>query len=225
MKKRIFTSLSELQQKSLGHIGMLSYQYSNLCVKADGSSLLSIEMEEDGISYHIEDLAHIIMHTEEGDDDKIDLIPKNGDDDIPMLSKGVMEAHPEFIQSVEEMEDENHMLRLTMPQVNDDRKKVLEDAVNLFHDECKAKMESVNTFYTTAIEVQLAGETKEVIDEVNENVKTIKDEFAKIREQYHTDKLQELEDAYRRYIASTEQSVAGSSTDGTPSKLGQSLKM
>jgi len=225
MKKRILTSLSELQQKSLGHIGMLSYQYSNLCVKADGSSLLSIEMEEDEISYHVEDLAYIIMHTEEGDDDKIDLIPKNGDDDIPLLSKGVIEAHPEFIQSVEEMEDENHLLRLTMPVVNDDRKKVLEDAINLFHDECKAKMESINAFYTTAIEVQLAGETKEVIDEVNENVKTIKDEFAKIREQYYTDKLQELEDAYRRYVAGTEQSAAGSSGDGTSVKLGQSLKM
>lgn len=221
MKKSILTSLSELQQKSLGHIGMLSYQYSNICVKADGCSLLAIEMEEDGISYHVEDLAHIIVHTDEGDDDKIDLIPKGGDDDIPLLAQGVLEAHPEFIQSVEEMEDQNHLLRLTMPEVNDDRKKVLEDAVNLCHDECQAKLDALNTFYTAAIEAQIVGETKEVIDEVNENVKNLKDEFSKIREQYKADKLKEVEDAWQRYLARTEQNVAGAPS----AKLGQSLKM
>jgi len=225
MKKGILTSISELQQKSMGHIGMLSYQYSNLCIKADGCSLLGIEFDEDGITSHVEDVAHVIMHPEEENEDKMDLIPKNGDDDIGMLARGVAEVHPEFIQSVEEMEDENHFLRLTMPEVNDDRRKVLEDAINLCHDECKARLDALNVFYTAAVEVHLAGEPADVVKEVNENLKAVKDEFAKIREQYKSDKLKELEEAHKRYLAGTEQMVTDHPEGGHPSKLGQSLKM
>lgn len=228
MKRSISSALTQHQQKSIGHIGVLSYQYSNLCIKADGCSLLGMEIEDDDYTYHIEDLAHVKMHTQEGDDDKIDLIPKNGDDDIEVLSKSVMDVHPEFIQSIEEVENGNglHMLRLTMPEVNDDRKDVLEDAINVCYDECKAKLDALNTYYTGIIDAQLVGETKEVIDEVTGNMNTVKDKIQEIIDKYKEDKLKELEDGYQRWLNKNTQEEESDPWDGIDGKkTGKILKM
>lgn len=226
MKRSISNALTQYQQKSIGHIGVLSYQYSNLCIKAEGSSLLGMEMDEDDVIYHIEDLAHVKVHDQEGDNDKIDLIPKNGDEDIEMLSRSVSDVHPEFIQSVEEVENGGglHMLRLTMPEVNDDRKDVLEDAINACYDECKTKLDAVNTYYTGVIDAQLVGETKQVIDEVTGNMKTVKEKIQEIVDQFKADKLKELEDAYQRWLSKeADNSDLSEGIDGK--QTGKILKM
>jgi len=220
--------MTQHQQKCMGHVGVLSYQYSNLCIKADGCSLLGVEIDEDDYTYHIEDKAYVKIHDKEGDDDKIDLIPKNGDDDISLISKSVSAIHPEFVQSVEEIENVEglHILRLTMPEVNDDRKDVLEDAINLCYDECKTKLDAVNTYYTGIIDANLVGETPEEIDNVTKNFKKVKDTFQQIIDQYKTDKLKSLEDAYQRWLLKgTSEKEADPWNGINGSQTGKILKM
>lgn len=209
MKQIISTSLDEMQEKNMGHVAVLSYQYSNICIKADPCSLLGVELEVDGVHYNVENLAHIYIHSKPDDDDKIDLFPKSGDEDIPLLLEGVLKVHPEFIPSVEvlspdedsEEDEQEHYLRFTMPPVDRERKKLLEDAINVCYDTAKARIDAVNTLYGGRIRLALAGETGKTVEKVNETVQATKEKFQQIIDGYKADKLKELEEAYQLFLA------------------------
>lgn len=236
MKRSINNALSELDRKSMGYIAVLSFTYGNVCVKADPTSLLNIEEEEDGNVLKIEDMAYVIVHDEEGDDDKMDLIPKCGDQDLPFISQAVIKVHPEFGQSIEVLETEGsdmndegsdaqtdsiltkedmtrHFLRLTMPVVDKDRKKLLEDAANLAYDECKAKLDASGTICTGIVTAQLVGEDVRTVEFVKKVLEDSKKKYLDMAGQFKTDKLKEIEDAYQRFLTKSPQAAKGADAD------------
>ena len=48
MKHKIINEITKAQERLLGYIGQMSYEYSQLCIKADPSSLLGFEETMDG---------------------------------------------------------------------------------------------------------------------------------------------------------------------------------
>ena len=150
MKKSIILSLSELHGRLLGYFSMMSYGYCQLCVKADPSSILGIEEEEGSMVYRIEDLAEVGLHEEPENEDKLDLYPKDPSN-LAILARGMMKIHPEFKQSLEkytgtEENDESiesKYLRLTMPEVNDDRRDLINTATDGLDTERKLKFDDM----------------------------------------------------------------------------------
>jgi len=225
MKQSILLDLGNLQERLMGYVTNMSYCYSQYCVKADAMSLLGIELHDGDKVLAIEDLAYVALHNKEGDDDKIDLIPKGDSSDIEILSAGVAESYPEFIQSIETEETDEDLaqkeemratvekqfgmkvpeaekayyLRLTMPEVNDDRKKLLEDAVTVIHDTAKLQMDAVLTYYTASITAKLVGETEETAEAIKGKLEELKKSYDDMREKLTDDKKKEIEDGNKRY--------------------------
>ena len=71
MKVKISNVLIQTQERLVGYVTEMSYGYAQLCVKADPSSLLSFEEKIDDKTYRMEDMARIVVHDKEGDDDNL----------------------------------------------------------------------------------------------------------------------------------------------------------
>ena len=102
MKVKISNVLIQTQERLVGYVTEMSYGYAQLCVKADPSSLLSFEEKIDDKTYRMEDMARVVVHDKEGDDDKIDLYPIQPAF-ITLLITGMYSKHPEFIISLEKI--------------------------------------------------------------------------------------------------------------------------
>lgn len=209
----------------MGYVTGMSYGYSQFCVKADAMSLLDIELNDGGEVKKIEDLAYVILHNKEGDDDKIDLVPRRDSSDIEILSAGVAESYPEFIQSIETEEtdddvafksqitadvqsqygievpeaEKQYYLRLTMPEVDDERKKVLDEAVKLIHDATVTRMDATLAFFTATITSKLVGEDEMAVKEVKQKIEDLKKQYEEMREKLTDEKKQQIEEGNRRY--------------------------
>ena len=207
MKKSIILSLSELHGRLLGYFSMMSYGYCQLCVKADPSSILGFEEEEGSMVYRIEDLAEVGLHEEPENEDKLDLYPKVPSN-LAILARGMMKIHPEFKQSLEkytgtEENDESiesKYLRLTMPEVNDDRRDLINTAIDGLDTECKLKFDAMKAKYLARITKELIDDPK-ALDEAKEKIDELVDEADQMREKMTNDKKQEVEAAYQRYLS------------------------
>lgn len=215
MKKSIILSLSELHGRLLGYFSMMSYGYCQLCVKADPSSILGFEEEEGSMVYRIEDLAEVGLHEEPENEDKLDLYPKDPSN-LAILARGMMKIHPEFKQSLEkytgtEENDESiesKYLRLTMPEVNDDRRDLINTAIDGLDTECKLKFDAMKAKYLARITKELIDDPK-ALDEAKEKIDELVDEADQMREKMTNDKKQEVEAAYQRYLANhTQEEIA-----------------
>lgn len=230
MKRSIVNTLNDLNARIMGYVAVMSYGYCQLCVKADASSILGFEQTYNGLPQKIEDLADIYVHTEAGDDDKLDLFPKRGEY-LPLLAMGIMEIHPEFKQAIltfegVDKEDEDSpdakYLRLTMPEVNKDRRDVIMDALDLLHKQCLVKLDALKVKYEAKL-TQLTvtsdpAAVKEAQDALTEQI----DEGKEMCENLTEEKRKEVEDAYQRYLMQQEQSGAAEKKD---THIGQQLKM
>ena len=140
MKRAIINQLGQLSEQLKGYVGALNYRYLNLCVKAEEVSLLPIQVPIEDELKNLEDVAYAGKRT--GDDYSLYIVPKI-QDDMRDIQQAVMKFHPEFIQEVQKEkvnagedggEQEVQLLRLKMPEVNDDRYDVLKQGANTFYD-------------------------------------------------------------------------------------------
>lgn len=200
--------LSDLHGRLLGYFSMMSYGYCQLCVKADPSSILGFEEDENGRTYRIEDLAEVGIHEEPENEDKLDLYPKDPAN-LAMLARGMMRIHPEFKQSLEKYTGtpddddsiESKYLRLTMPEVNDDRRDVINTAIDGLDTECKLKFDAMKAKYLAKITKELINSDPKDLDEAKEKIDELVDEANQMREKMTSDKKKEVEDAYQRYLS------------------------
>ena len=123
-----------------------------------------------------------------------------------------MAVHPEFKQKEESKnveitdkdgnnrEVETHYLRVTMPEVDDDRYDVLKQAANAMYEECKVQMESAKTQVEGQIAILAVDEKPEDMDKVKNAIKELNKTWTEKRDQLHEDKLKEIEDAHNKYL-------------------------
>ena len=207
MKRAIINQLGQLSEQLKAYVGALNYRYLNLCVKAEEASLLPIQVPIEDEFKNLEDVAYAGKRT--GDDYSLYIVPKI-QDDMRDIQQAVMKFHPEFIQEVQKEkvnagedggEQEVQLLRLKMPEVNDDRYDVLKEGANTFYDMCKADMEKARMEADMQFAALGIDEKPEDMDKVKKGVDETCDMWTKKRDQLHDEKLKEIEDAHNKWIA------------------------
>ena len=209
MRRSIKIIIGELDGKLTGHAALLNYRYMNLCVKAEPAALLSFTITDiEGNTYNIEEVADTLMP----DDYSFEFVPKEMGM-LPFIQEGIAEAHPEFKQKVikpeaddryfypdtPEYDQERHLI-CTMPEVDKNRYDFLNEAVKSLYDEAKLKIDQVYTEEQAAY-VQILSQKPEELDEVNKELDRMHDETLRNILGSRDDKLQEIEDAYLRYLS------------------------
>lgn len=208
MKRSIGNELNELYTKLSNLSGVFGYQLQNLCVKAEPVALLTIEVNVEGENQKLEDCTTVAQN-----DDYSFMIVPHYEDDIPALEQGIFKAHPEFklkkmsmtVDSIDlkgnPKEVEHPYILATMPDVTDERYKILNEGVKLLYENCKAKMEAAILKSDAKLAELLVGESKDTVDEVTDAIDMIKKEWNDKRDQTRDEKLKEIEDAYQKWLA------------------------
>ena len=204
MNKEIQKLLGEAKSKMNGYVALLSFRYSNLCVKADPVALLPVLVIIDGEEKNIEEVAEVSIPK----DDVLAVMPKDSEL-LFDIGKGVKKAHPEFKMDLVRKEgcddEDDKYLTFTMPEVNKDRHDVLEEGVDGLHDQCKARVNLVLDQYGVKIAKYMAGADAESIDYVKDQLKGLHKFFDDLMEKLTKGKKQEIEDAYQLYLAEQQQ--------------------
>ena len=128
----------DLAKKLKGYNMLFNYRMSNLCVKAEPTALMPVTVFVAGTEYNLEDVANILRP----DDFSFDVYPKN-QNNLQDIITGILDAHPEFKMELKtdkaEMEggaDTQHVF-YTMPPVDKDRRKLLNETTKTFHKTCR----------------------------------------------------------------------------------------
>lgn len=196
----ILQLLNSAESKMNGYFALLDYRYKNLCTKAEAASMLPIEVEMEGASFKIENVAAISIP----EWNQIMVIPKD-EDYIPYIGHAVIMVHPEFKQKVtryhvEELNKDIKVLLLTVPPVDKDRKKVLDEGTDSLYDQCLACLDKTKVDTGLAIAKGMANKSKEEIDEARNKFDELYKQYRKNVDQLHDDKKQEIEEAYEKYV-------------------------
>ena len=213
MKRAIINQLGQLSEQLKAYVGALNYRYLNLCVKAEEVSLLPIQVPIEDEFKNLEDVAYAGKRT--GDDYSLYIVPKI-QDDMRDIQQAVMKFHPEFIQEVQKEkvnagedggEQEVQLLRLKMPEVNDDRYDLLKQGVDTFYNMCKAEMEQAKMEANIQFATLSVDESPEDIDKLKKGVDETNDMWVKKRDQLRDDKLKEIEEAHNQWLADQQASA------------------
>ena len=208
MKKAVYREFDQYGEELSGHCARFAYRLMNFCVKAEEVALLPVEALIDGDLVKLDDCSIVGKK-----DEYTFMVIPNFAEDMAAIAQGVMMEHPEFKQSMEEMtldtvdEEGNsikkniHYLLLKMPEVDDERYKVLKDGVELLYNDCKAAMEQANVKADANLTPLLAGESEEDIEKLKKVRDKVNAEWTDHREKLYRDKLQEIEDAYNFRMA------------------------
>lgn len=203
MKREIRQLIEEAKSKLSGYVAMYAYRLMNLCIKADPFALLGVEIITEDGGKKIEDLAQTYRT-----DDYHFMIIADENSDLKPISKAIIKIHPEFKQEfkTETSTDNNgkkvtsEYLILTMPEMNDDRYKVLMDSLDTLSQAVKTRIDTIFDFYTMKIAVRLEGCPEEDIKEAKDNLKEIYDKLGNAADVYKERKTTEIEEAYNKYL-------------------------
>lgn len=209
MKRSISNQYDQLQEKLKGYVAMMNFRYINLCIKADPVSLIPVKVNVEGTEKNLEQVAM----TAKKDDYRFWIVPKY-DEDKDSICKGIAKVHPEFKQKEDTLKIEGisedgeaydvHYIELTMPDVDDNRYNALKDAVDVVYQECKTLMEAAVSKAKAEIAFLSVGETKEDIDGINKAVDNLNEKCEEQRDKLRDKKLQDIEDAYKKWLSNTE---------------------
>ena len=208
MKRAILREYDQWGEDLSGHCARFAYRLMNLCVKAEEVSLLPVEVLIEGELQKLEQCCRLAKK----DDYSFMLVP-NFEEDLPAVAQGVMMEHPEFKQNIETL-DVNSIdaegkpkkvgvkyLLLTMPEVNDERYKVLKNGAEAFYNECKAAMEYSNTKADMKITPLLAGESEDDLEKLKKGREELDKKWTEHREKIYQEKLKEIEEAHNLWMA------------------------
>ena len=210
MKRAILILLDELKGKLSGYAVLLQYRYMNLCVKAEPSSLLSFSVvDNEGSVFDIEKVAGVMQKN----DYQFEIVPHNDEFLFP-ICKAIMQTHPEFKQKVIVAEEEDKVflddseerhIICTMPDVDNDRRKLLIGAVSTLYDDCGMQLDKAKGEYTTRLLSKMVGQSPSDIDEAKDALEKLYDRHKSIVKKYKENKEKEIEDAYQRWLAGKEE--------------------
>ena len=208
MKRAILREYDQYGEDLSGHCARFSYRLMNLCVKAEEVSLLPVEVLIEGDLVKLEECCVIAKK-----DEYSFMVVPNFEEDLTSVCQGVLLEHPEFKQDIKSMtvdsvdEEGNptkkdvHYLLLTMPEVNNDRYKVLKNSVDVLYNECKAAMELANAKADMKFAPLLVGESEEDLEKLKKLRDKLNTQWTDHREQIYNDKMQEIEYAHNIWMA------------------------
>lgn len=214
MDNYIIAEINEFSQKENGYLALFCVRLGNFCVKADPQAMLSATIHLESAEYNFEDVADATRPN----DYTFDVTPKN-ENNLSVIIQGVAEVHPEFKVSVKIKEydegfEERHII-YTMPEVNKERRDLLNEVCKTFHKECVAKLDwaygkrLADTAQLLArLSVQEADNVKKVFEKTYHDAKENAEKLLNA-------KLQEIEEGYQRYLAGKDNTWENSYKDDT----------
>ena len=140
MDNYILAEINEFSQRENGYLALFCIRLGNFCVKADPQAMLPATIRLESAEYNFEDVAEATRPN----DYTFDVTPKN-ENSLKAIIQGVAEVHPEFKVSVKIKEydggiKERHII-YTMPEVDKERRDLLNDTCKTFHKECMVNLD------------------------------------------------------------------------------------
>ena len=214
MKRAIYKEFDQYADDLSGHCARFSYRLMNLCIKAEEVSLLPVEVLIEGELQKIEECSKIAKK-----DEYSFMVVPNFEEDLTAIAQGVLLEHPEFKQDIKSMtvdgvdeegkpvsSDISYLL-LTMPEVDNDRYKVLKDTTKVLYDECKATMDLSTAGADVKFEPLMVDESEEEIKKFKKMRDQLEADWIGPREKIYQEKLQEIEDAHNLWMADNVESI------------------
>lgn len=190
--------IAELKDKLNAYVTLLSYRFSNLCVKAELGALMPVTViTEEG--HNLEDVAKIAIPQE----NQFEIYP-NLNHYTQQIIDGIFEVHPEFKLEMKQDEGSNdpqakHLL-YTMPEVDKDRRKLLTDTAGVFHKECLANIEETCLHYAGLFAEVQDRFSPQDYQEMKDVLSYTRDEYKKKVDDAYLDKIDEIDEAYDHYM-------------------------
>lgn len=204
MNTYLIKQINTTQQKMGAYISLLDFRYRNLCVKAEPASLLPVTVETGGGELNLEEVASVAIP----DDYQIAVIP-NIQNYLSTIMRAIFDAHPEFKLEVKDLnedeekkddEEPEKYLLYTMPEVDKDRRDFLNNGVKGLHKECKIRIDAEYAAgQTRFLEAQPYSSEKDM-KQAADDLKDILDECKDKADEMLQLKLEEIEEAYQRYL-------------------------
>ena len=210
LRKSIEVLLGEMDGKLSGYAAMLNYRYMNLCVEAEAAALVSLTVTDiEGNVYNIEEVADCMQPNQFA----FEIVPRRMPM-LPFIQKGIAETHPEFKQEViipkdedrffmsgtVDYDSERHIL-CTMPEVDDERYKLLTETVKALYDECMVEVDKIKTKYTQMLADKSKDLPKDEADEAKTEQEKLMNQYSEICKTYRDNKEKEIEDAHNNWVA------------------------
>ena len=201
MNNFITYELTDVVKKLKGYNMLFNYRMSNFCVKAEPTALMPVTVAVGDMEYNLEEVANVMRP----DDFSFDVYPKNPNN-LQAIINGIFDSHPEFKMELktdkaenEGGEDKQHVI-YTMPPVDKNRRKLLNEAVKTFHKECVVNLDVTYAELQARLVEPYTKMSPLEIDEARKAYKKAydlaKDECDKMLQL----KLNEIEEAYQRYL-------------------------
>jgi len=191
------TTVNDAEKKMVGYVTLLNFRYMNLCIKSEPASLLPVNVLFGTEEQNIEELSQIGVP----DEFHLAVIP-TVDDAIPYIVKGVASAHPEFKLEMKTMEingEEKKYLLYEMPEVDKNRRDLLNGAIKSLHDEAKVRIDEVKVKTKLSCGDLLKGSPQD-LDEVNKAIDTAHENYIGKINDLLVEKELEIEQGYQRYL-------------------------
>lgn len=213
MNNYISIELTEFDSKMGGYLMLFNYRMCNHCVKAEPTAMLPVSVMLGGQDYDLEKVADTLRP----DDYTFDVYPKNPNN-LDAIVKGVFDMHPEFKMEIQtkktESGEELQHIVYKMPEVNEERRDLLNETCKTFHRECLANFDACYAKEQATI-AELFVQLKLPVNEVEEAKTAFKNLYDDSKEQADNilqAKLMEIEEGYQRYLSHQEH--ADSLNDG-----------
>lgn len=217
------TLINQVENKMAGYVVLLNYRYQNLCIKADATALMPVNIMIGGEPKNIEDVAKVGI----ADDYHLVVFP-NQEELQPFVTDGIFHSHPEFkleVQSYKLNNEDRHLLLYEMPEVDKNRYDVLTEGVNNLHDECKLRLDEIHAENLAGL-TNLLKDSPDELDVVKKELDRVHDDYVEKAKGVHDSKLEEIEEAYRRYQeGKTEESDEATTEAGTSYNVTQGMRV
>ena len=197
MNNYIAFEISEFQKKLNGYNMLFNYRMTNLCVKVEPTALMPVTVILANAEYNLEEVADIIKV----DDFSIDVYPN-----LQQVIDGIFDVHPEFKMELktdkaetEGGEDKHHAF-YTMPEVNKDRRDLLNDLTKTFHKECQVNLDATYAELQVRLVEPYTKMSPAEIDEARQGFENIFNKAKEMCDKLLQLKLNEIEEGYQRYF-------------------------
>ncbi len=204
----------DLAKKLKGYNMLFNYRMSNLCVKAEPTALMPVTVFVAGTEYNLEEVANILKP----DDFSFDVYPKN-QNNLQDIISGIFDVHPEFKMELKTDKAENeggadtqHVF-YTMPPVDKDRRKLLNETTKTFHKECKVNLDVTYAELQARLVEPYTQMSPQDVDEARKGFKKVYDKAREECDKMLQLKLNEIEEGYQRYLTEYNDRYAEPETD------------
>ena len=201
MNNYIAFEINDFQKKLNGYNMLFNYRMSNLCVKVEPTALMPVTVILANAEYNLEEVADIIKV----DDFSIDVYPKN-QNNLQQVIDGIFDVHPEFKMELktdkaetEGGEDKHHAF-YTMPEVNKERRDLLNDLTKTFHKECQLNLDATYAELQVRLMEPYTKMSPAEIDEARQGFENIFNKAKEMCDKLLQLKLNEIEEGYQRYF-------------------------